>query len=220
LLEERIRRHGPKHAVVGAALCELGRVHLHFCEFKQAEKCFARAAAIQNRSKKAHPLDVVVRPLTRNVLSLLLVVLTFLIASQASLVNLGKARLGLGKSHAARTVFRDAVRIIRTKLGYDHIRVAETQGQIGYLLFEAGDLPCALNAFADALAVYRSLLVHDEMNTLFRVGVSEMLCNIGSIHLEERNFDPAVECFLEALQVSCFVSASSHSIVALSSYAF
>jgi tetratricopeptide (TPR) repeat protein len=139
---------------------------------------------------------------------------------QASLVNLGKARLGLGKIHAARSVFRDAVRIIRTKLGYDHIRLAETQNHIGYLLFEAGDSPFALNAFADALAVYRSLLVHDEMNTLFRVGVSETLCNIGSIHLEQKNFDPAIKCFLEALQVSCFVSASSQSMVALSSYAF
>lgn len=137
------------------------------------------------------------------------------------MVNLGKARLGLGKSHAARTVFRDAVRIIRTKLGYDHIRLAETQNQIGYLLFEVGDSPFALNAFADALAVYRSLLVHDEMNAPLRVGVSETLCNIGSIHLEQKNFDPAIECFLEALQVRCFVSASSQSIAAaLLSYAF
>ena len=113
----------------------------------------------------------------------------------------------LQKCHAAHSVFRDAVRIIRTKLGYDHIRVAEVQSQIGYLLFEAGDLPSALNAFADALTVYRSLLVNDEMNTRFKVGVSEALCNIGSIQLEQRNFDPAIDCFLEALQVCRSVSA-------------
>jgi hypothetical protein len=71
-----MRRHGPKHPVVGAALCDLGRVHLYFCEYKRAEQCFARAAAIQNRSKKAHPLDVVVRNLTRNFLFLLLIMLT------------------------------------------------------------------------------------------------------------------------------------------------
>lgn len=141
-------------------------------------------------------------------------------ALQASLVNLGKARLLLHKCHAARTVFRDAVRIIRTKLAYDHIRVAEIQSQIGYLLFEAGDVHSALNAFADALAVYRSLLVNDEMNTLFKVGVSEALCNIGSIHLEQRNFDPAIDCFLEALQVSRPVSAVSHSMVASLSHEF
>jgi tetratricopeptide (TPR) repeat protein len=128
-------------------------------------------------------------------------------AWQASLVNLGEARLGLGKSHAARTVFRDAVWIIRTKLGYDHIRLAQTQNQIGVLLFEAGDLSCALSAFADALAVYRSLLVHDKIITLLRVGLSETLCNIGSIHLEQKNYDPAIDSFLEALQVSRFVSA-------------
>lgn len=143
--------------------------------------------------------------------------LTFLFALQASLVNLGKARLLLHKCHAARTVFRDAIRIIRTKLGYDHIRVAEIQSQIGYLLFEAGDLPSALNAFAGALEVYRSLLISDEMNTLFKVAVSETLCNIGSIHLEQKNFDPAIDCFLEALQVS---RSGSQSMVASSSHVF
>lgn len=52
--------------MVGAALNDLGLVYLHFREYKQAEKCFARAAAIQNRAKQAHPLDVAVRNLTRD----------------------------------------------------------------------------------------------------------------------------------------------------------
>jgi hypothetical protein len=35
-------------------------VHLHFGDYKQAERQFAKAAGIQIRSRKAHPLDVVV----------------------------------------------------------------------------------------------------------------------------------------------------------------
>lgn len=42
---------------------DLGMVYLHFGQNKQAEKEFAKAAAIQIRSKKAHPMDVVVRRL-------------------------------------------------------------------------------------------------------------------------------------------------------------
>lgn len=107
----------------------------------------------------------------------------------------------LGKRHGARTVFLDAIRIIRTKIGCDHILVAEFQNQIGYLLFENSDLPEALRAFADALAVYRSLLKHDETNSLYEVALSEVLCSMGSIQLEQKNFDLALEYFYEALQV-------------------
>lgn len=60
LVEERKRRFGLNHRHTGAALNHLGMIHLHFGEYKQAEKEFARAAAIQIRSRKAHPLDVVV----------------------------------------------------------------------------------------------------------------------------------------------------------------
>ena len=98
------------------------------------------------------------------------------------------------KREGALSVFRDAVKIVRTKLGYDDIHVAEVQSQIGYLLFQAGDLSAALHAFADALAVHRS-------NDVNRAAVAETLCNIGSIHLEQKSFDPAIDCFLEALQV-------------------
>lgn len=61
LVDERKRTFGLNHRHVGAALNDLGMVHLRFGDSKQAEKEFARAAAIQIRSKKAHPLDVVVR---------------------------------------------------------------------------------------------------------------------------------------------------------------
>jgi len=98
------------------------------------------------------------------------------------------------KLDGARSVFRDAVKIVRTKLGYDDVQVADVQNQIGYLLFEAGDFAAALHAFADALAVHRA-------NDVNREAIAETLCNIGSIHLEQKSFDPAIECFLEALQV-------------------
>lgn len=69
------------------------------------------------------------------------------------------------------------------------------------MLFENSDLPEALKAFAAALAVYRSLLRHDETNSLYEVALSEILCSMGTIQLEQKNFDPALECFYEALQV-------------------
>lgn len=56
-----MRKYGPHHVMVGSAFNNVGMVHLHFCDYGPAEKCFARAATIQNRSKEAHPLDVVVR---------------------------------------------------------------------------------------------------------------------------------------------------------------
>lgn len=56
-----MHKYGPHHVLVGAAFNNVGMVYLHFCDYKPAEKYFARAAAIQNRSKEAHPLDVVVR---------------------------------------------------------------------------------------------------------------------------------------------------------------
>lgn len=108
-------------------------------------------------------------------------------------------------------MFRDAVKIVRTKLGYDDLNVAEVQCQIGHLFFEAGDLNAALHAFADALAVHCA-------NDVNRPAIAETLCNIGSIHLEQKTFDPAIECFLEALHVrlwsvdsfSLFVATFSH----------
>ena len=111
-------------------------------------------------------------------------------------MNLGKSRLMQQKREGARSVFRDAVKIVRTKLGYDDANVAEVQSQIGYLFFEAGDFSAALHAFADALAVHRA-----NENKLAQ---AMTLCNIGSTHLEQKSFDPAIECFLEALQV-CFM---------------
>lgn len=103
------------------------------------------------------------------------------------------------KREGARSVFRDAVKIVRTKLGYDDVHVAEVQSQIGFLLFEAGDLAAALHAFADALAVHRA-------NATNPVAMAETLCNIGSIHLEQKSFDPAIDCFLEALKVCCIAT--------------
>ena len=92
-------------------------------------------------------------------------------------------------------MFCDAVKIVRTKLGYDDVHVASTQSQIGYIYFQAGDLQSALHAFADALAVHRA-------NDVNRGAIAETLCDIGSIHLEQKSFDPAIDCFLEALHVS------------------
>ena len=117
-------------------------------------------------------------------------------------MKLGEVRLRLKQHEQSRSAFRHAVQIVRMRMGYDHIRVSEIQSEIGYLLFEAGDLVAAVNAFADALVVYRSMLVNDEMDTRSKVAMSETLCNIGSIHLERKNFDAAIDCFLEALQVS------------------
>jgi tetratricopeptide (TPR) repeat protein len=98
------------------------------------------------------------------------------------------------KTDGARSVFCDAVKIVRTKLGYDDWHVASIQSQIGYIYFQVGDFEFALHAFADALAVHRA--------NVNRGAIAETLCSIGSIHLEQKSFDPAIECFLEALHVS------------------
>jgi tetratricopeptide (TPR) repeat protein len=98
------------------------------------------------------------------------------------------------KTDGARSVFCDAVKIVRTKLGYDDWHAASIQSQIGYIYFQVGDFEFALHAFADALAVHRA--------NVNRGAIAETLCSIGSIHLEQKSFDPAIECFLEALHVS------------------
>jgi tetratricopeptide (TPR) repeat protein len=175
----QVARFGEDHVSVGAAMHNVGVVRLRMEQHKEAEKILNRAVGIRRVVLGSDHLELA-----------------------ASLAKLGSARVALHKFDDALGDLRESLRINRNTLGRSHKTVAQVLCHIACLYFEAGELLSAQATFEDALEIYREVFQTAVDRDSCMTQMTDALCNIGSIHNKRKNFEQAIQCFKEGLDVS------------------
>eukprot|EP00934_Nitzschia_sp_Nitz4_P006780 Nitzschia sp. Nitz4//scaffold145_size56662//27448//29252//NITZ4_006558-RA/size56662-processed-gene-0.28-mRNA-1//-1//CDS//3329536580//6770//frame0 len=187
LQQAQLDRFGEWHSSVGAATHNVGVVQLRMGQAKEAEEVLERAVAIRRKVLGNDHLDLAL-----------------------SLAKLGSARVVLQKFDEGLKVLREALRITRKTLGRSHKTVAQILCHIACLYFEAGELYASEATFEDALDMYREVFPTETDRDACMVQMTEILCNIGSVHNRRKNYAGAIECFREAVDLQRGVLGHDH----------
>lgn len=107
-------------------------------------------------------------------------------------------------------VLREALRVTRDTLGRSNKTVAQILCHIACLYFEAGEVFSAQATFEDALDIYREVFPSEPDRDTCMTQMTEVLCNIGSIHNKRKHFPGAIECFREALDLQRGIMGHDH----------
>ncbi len=126
------------------------------------------------------------------------------------MTKLGSARVARHKFDDGLQVLREALRVTRNTLGRSNKTVAQILCHIACLYFEAGELFSAQATFEDALDIYREVFSSEPDRDACMAQMTEVLCNIGSIHNKRKSFSGAIECFREALDLQRGIMGHDH----------
>jgi tetratricopeptide (TPR) repeat protein len=126
------------------------------------------------------------------------------------LSKLGSARLVLQKFDDALQDLKEAQRITRKTLGFNHKMEAQILCHVACLYFEAGELFSAQTTFEDALDIYRDVITTEADRAGCMAQMTETMCNIGSILNKRRSFTEAIACFKEALDLQRAAMGHDH----------
>ena len=189
---QRERYGGDNHYRIGTALHNIGIVHLKMKNFQKAIDTSEKAVRVRKRTLATdHP------------------------ELADSLAQLGVAQLEAKQHREALVTFRGALNTRRTVFGMKHPKVGKVLNNIGCALYELKELHGANLAFQEALEIQRDTLKSTNVDQTNQVmlSIASTLCNIGSIKLEEENFEEAAVALEEALLIQQSVLGDDHPTV-------
>ena len=208
IYKAQVERFGAYHCSTGAALHNVGVVCLRMAggdALERAEHVLLQAVAIRRHVLLQENEDHTNHYQLELDLAL-------------SLSKLGSARMLLKQFDDALVHLQEAQTLTRTAVGTRHHKlVAQIMCHIACLYFEVGELVSAQATFEDALDVYRECsrdhVLTEADRDACRVQLTEVLCNIGSIHNRRKHFVQAIACFQEALELQRRVLGPTHARV-------
>lgn len=179
VLECQRRIRGELHEDVGAALHNVGLVHLRLNEHTQALDYFELAVRVRKGSLgRDHP-EVAV-----------------------SQVKVGISLLLLHQFDRALQAFLEALSIRKRALGALHPSLSRVYNNIACVHVEFNELREARRAFEAALDIQRNALCHEPDSGPLMFGTATTLCNLGYLYRYREMHQKAALVLKEALSVS------------------
>lgn len=179
VLDCQRKTHGELHEDVGAALHNVGLVHLRLNEHAQALDYFERAVRVRKGSLgREHP-EVAL-----------------------SQVKVGISLLLMHNFDMALHAFLEALSIRKRALGALHPSLARVYNNIACVHVEFNELREARRAFEAALDIQRNALCHEPDSGPLMFGAATTLCNLGYLYRYREMHEKAALVLKEALSVS------------------
>lgn len=179
ILECQRKARGELHADVGAALHNVGLVHLRLNKHAQALEYFERAVRVRKGSLgREHP-EVAV-----------------------SQVKVGISLLLMHEFDLALKAFLEALSIRKRALGALHPSLSRIYNNIACVHVEFNELREARRAFEAALDIQRNALCHEPDSGPLMFATATTLCNLGYLYRFRDMHQKAALVLNEALRVS------------------
>ena len=124
-------------------------------------------------------------------------------------IRLGRFYMENEDLDGASTFFVKALRVKGVDIGETHLEVAKSLDELGRILRSKGQLELALDAFNEAVSIYRKISYIDKKS------ISSSLESIGDIYTEKDDFEHAKCSFVEALEFLSQVEDKDNVDVAL-----
>jgi len=190
VLDCQRKAHGELHEDVGAALHNVGLVHLRANEYGEALAYFERAVRVRKGSLgREHP-EVAV-----------------------SQVKVGITLLLMHSFDLALQAFLDALSIRKRALGDLHASNAAIYCNIGCVHVEFNELRDARRAFEAALDIQRNALYHEPDSGPVMFGTATTLCNLGYLYRYRGMHQKVAMVLKEALSLQEGVLGKTHPTV-------
>jgi tetratricopeptide (TPR) repeat protein len=169
-------KYGEDHHLVGAALHNIGMVHLFAEEYLQAYGIFKEAARIRSKSLGVEHPD-----------------------AAASTVKIGLLQYAAMDIAAASRTFGQVREICLSSMGYAHPNLAKIMNNIGVLRYEEGDCAGATRAFEIAYEYQRRIVEENPGNSASaEIAMGYTLANIGFLYHRQDELISAVQLFEES----------------------
>jgi tetratricopeptide (TPR) repeat protein len=157
ILSAQVRRFGPLHPSVGAAMHNVGVCRQRLHHYELAEELFTEAVQIRRQTLGSENIEVA-----------------------ASLSKLGQVQCTLRKFDDSFQHLREAIVITRRSyLGQSNKMVAQHLSHLACLYYEAGEFYAAEASFHDALEVYRD--VWSSLGEIGKVKATSLISLIGTV---------------------------------------